>query len=52
MIREDRDHQDVTAIVVLVSELDISALGLPIVFRMDELEGHGGVLVGRGQGAR
>jgi hypothetical protein len=29
---------------VLVSELDISALALPVIFGVDEFEGHGGSL--------
>src|SRR5262245_48257627 len=44
--REDGDCQylDLASVIVLVSELDISALALPVIFGVDEFEGHGGSL--------
>jgi hypothetical protein len=42
--REDGNRQDLAAVIVLVSELDVSALGLPVIFGVDEFEGHGGSL--------
>ena len=37
--REDGDRQDLASVIVLVSELDISALALPVIFGVDEFEG-------------
>jgi len=38
--REDRDRQDLASVIVLVSELDVSALALPVILGVDEFEGH------------
>jgi len=42
--REDGDRQYLASVIVLVPELDIGAIGLPVIFRVDEFEGHGGSL--------
>jgi hypothetical protein len=42
--REDGDRQYLASVIVLVSELGISALAIPVIFGVDEFEGHGGSL--------
>src|SRR5262245_55499885 len=42
--KRDCQYLDLASVIVLVSELDISALALPVIFGVDEFEGHGGSL--------